>query len=181
MKKFIAFLRGVNVGGSKVIKMKDLAEIFTSFGFKNVKTFIQSGNVIFESSQTDIEKVKIKIEKGLKKSLGYSVDVVLRTPEEMLNIIKANPFKKEITEPNIKLYVMFLSQQPDNKIKQAVKSYDNELETFRIKNCEVYVLIRKNDIQKTVFSTNFLEKKLGLIGTTRNWNSVNKILQLTNY
>ncbi len=178
MKKYIALLRGVNVGGSKVIKMKDLAQLFTSFGFNNVKTFIQSGNVIFESSQTDIEKVKIKIEKGLKKSLGYSVDVVLRTPGELLKIIKENPFKKEIIEPNIKLYVMFLSKQPGNKIKQAVKSYDNELESFRIKNSEVYVLIRKNDIQKTVFSTNFLEKKLGLVGTTRNWNSINKIYNL---
>ena len=178
MKKYIALLRGINVGGSKVIKMNNLAKLFVDFGFKNVKTFIQSGNVIFEYPQNDIGKVKSKIEKELKRSLGYSVDVVLRTPDELLKIIKVNPFKNEITEPNTKLYVMFLSKQPDNKIKQAVKSYDNELETFRIKNSEVYVLIRKNDIQKTIFSTNFLEKKLALIGTTRNWNSVNKIVNL---
>ena len=179
MNKYIALLRGVNVGGSKVIKMNDLAEMFTSFGFKNVKTFIQSGNVLFESSQTNPIKVISKIEKGLDKSLGYPVNVFLRTPEEIFNIIKNNPFKKEIALPSSKLYVTFLSGPMNNEIKKAVTAYNNELETFKIKNSEVYILIRKNDIQKTVFSTNFLEKKLGLIGTTRNWNSINKILQLT--
>ena len=179
MKKYIAFLRGINVGGSKVIKMNYLADMFTSFGFKNVKTFIQSGNVIFESSMINNDEVKSKIEKGLYKFLGYQVEVFLRTPEDIFNIIKVNPFKKEIAEPNIKLYVTLLSKAPENKIKKAAAAYDNEFESFKIKNSEVYILIRKNDIQKTVFSTNFLEKKLGLVGTTRNWNSINKILQLT--
>ena len=178
--KYIALLRGINVGGNKIIKMKDLVEMFVSFGFKNVKTFIQSGNVIFDSSKTNIELVKSKIEKGLTKSLGYSVDVILRTREELSSIVKNNPFKKEVDHPNSKLYVTFLSKLPENKIKKIVSSYDNELETFRINNSEVYIFIRKNDIQKTVFSTNFLEKKLGLLGTTRNWNSINKILKLAN-
>ncbi len=176
--KYIALLRGINVGGNKIIKMKDLAEIFTSFGFKNVKTFIQSGNVIFDSPQSKTESVKNKIEKGLNNSLGYPVDAIIRKKEEIENVIKNNPFKKEIEQPNIKLYVTFLSNSPVNKIKKEVSTYNNDLETFKIKNSEVYVLIRKNDIQKTVFSTNFLEKKLGLLGTTRNWNSVNKILNL---
>ena len=178
--KYIALLRGINVGGNKVIKMKDLVEMFVSFGFKNVKTFIQSGNVIFDSPKINTELVKSKIENGLNKSLGYSVDVILRTREELSNIVKNNPFKKEIDQPNTKLYVTFLSKLPENKIKKIVSSYDNELETFKINNLQVYIFIRKNDIQKTVFSTNFLEKKLGLLGTTRNWNSINKILKLAN-
>ena len=117
---------------------------------------------------------------GVRLLSRKTVDVILRTREELSNIVTNNPFKKDVDQPNTKLYVTFLSKLPENKIKKIVSSYDNELETFKINNLQVYIFIRKNDIQKTVFSTNFLEKKLGLLGTTRNWNSINKILKLAN-
>ena len=91
MIKYVAFLRGINVGGKNIIKMEVLKDLFESLHFKNVITFIQSGNVIFESEIKD-RKILIKqIEAGLKKELGNNVAVIIRTKEEMNNIIKLDP------------------------------------------------------------------------------------------
>ena len=94
MTKYIAFLRGINVGGKKIVKMQDLAAIFVAGGFKNVKTHIQSGNVIFEASIKNSSTLTKKIESNLQESLGYAVPVLLRTISELAVLIKSDPFNK---------------------------------------------------------------------------------------
>ena len=108
--KYIAFLRGINVGSKKIIKMEDLSRMFASLGFENVKTYIQSGNVIFETSQANSDILSKKIENELHKSLGYEVSVMLRTMQVVKEMVGQNLFKKIKSNPNIKMYVSLFSR-----------------------------------------------------------------------
>ena len=103
--KYVAFLRGINVSGQKIIKMENLREMFSSFGFKNVTTYIQSGNVLFETAKTNAQTLTKKIESGLQKALGYDVTVLVRTVDEMVEIVKRNPFKNIKADEEKLLYV----------------------------------------------------------------------------
>lgn len=173
MIKYVAFLRAINVGGHKLIKMEDLRKIFESLMLKNVKTFIQSGNVIFESTELNDDPLSKKIEKHLNKTLGYEVKTFIRTNNEIEGIIKNNPFSKAKLGKDLALYLAFLSEKPDKEQADSLMFFNNDNENFNIRNREVYCLIRK-DI-KTQFSNNWLEKKLKLPATTRNITTITKI------
>ena len=176
MITYVAFLRGINVGGHKLIKMEELRRIFNIPGFKNVRTYIQSGNVLFEGKEGEEVPFTRKIEQKLRKALGYEVKVFLRTIPELKNIVKQNPFPPH--GENATLYVSFLSESPDTDRKRLMQALSNEFETFHISKREMYSLIRK-DTPKPLFSNNSLEKRLGTSATTRNWSTVNKILGLS--
>ena len=102
MSKYVAFLRGINVGGHKLIKMAELARLFTSFGLKNVRTYIASGNVLFETAE-GADTVGGRIEEGLKRALGYGVKVMLRTISEIEDIINLDPFCTVEASENVRL------------------------------------------------------------------------------
>ena len=104
MNTYISFLRGINVGGHSKIKMKELIELYESLGLKNVKTYVQSGNVVFESNGNNINQIIKKIETGIQKQFGLDVKVMVRTPDEIKRIIKNNPF--------LITYVSFFSYFP---------------------------------------------------------------------
>lgn len=179
MVKYICFLRGVNVGGSKVIKMELLKKIFESFKFKNVFTFIQSGNIIFETPGKDIKKITSVIEAGLMKALSFPVEAFLRGKDELISIIKENPFKSVTTDKFVKIYISFLNEIPaEDKIK-SLESLSYDAEIFKVKKKEVYVLVYKQKITgNAVYSNNFMERKLAVKGTSRDWNTINKIINL---
>src|SRR6185312_4662078 len=176
MIRHIAFLRGINVSGSKLIKMEELRPMFEALKFKNVKTYIQSGNVLFDTKETDEAALNKKIEKHLHKCLGYEVTVVLRTLEEIAEIIKKNPFPKVTVGKELQLYVSFLHTKPDAKLTAALIALKNEYEEFIVKNREVYCLCSKKADGTRLFSNTLVEKKLQLPATTRNWATVNKVL-----
>ena len=90
---YLSFLRGINVSGQKIIKMQDLAKLFKSFGFNNVKTYLQTGNVLFDSDETDSVKIIKIIDDGIYNELGYRVTVILRTKQDLLDIVESEPFK----------------------------------------------------------------------------------------
>ena len=94
MARHIAFLRGINVGGHRLIKMDELARIFTAAGLKNVRTYIQSGNVIFDTASVNAAALQKKIEKTLRNVLGYEVPVMIRRLADIKEIVRRNPFKK---------------------------------------------------------------------------------------
>src|SRR4051794_1405623 len=94
MKRYVAFLRGINVGGHRV-KMDHLRDLFTALGFSNVTTFIASGNVIFDTPAPDVSAIESRIEGHLKASLGYEVDTFLRTPAELATVVAFRPFPPE--------------------------------------------------------------------------------------
>jgi len=171
--KYIAFLRAINVGG-RVVKMDDLKKMLAMPGFKNITSYIQSGNLVFDHSETDMEVLINKVEARLLKALGYEVKTFLRTPEELEAVIKNNPFKKYPEDMN--LHVSVMSAQPEGDAVTQLLSLQTELEQFRIAGSEAYILVKKGAYGETKFSNTFLEKKLKLAATTRNWATVNKML-----
>ncbi|MBI3150706.1 MAG: DUF1697 domain-containing protein [Chloroflexi bacterium] len=172
MTKFVAFLRAINVGGTKIIKMDDLRKMFESFGLSNVQTYIQSGNVIFEAKES--AGLEAKIEKHLEKALGYKVETFLRTMDEVKKIAGKPAFEPQGDET---LHVVFLRsrQSVDKKSEQNLLSLGSEADDFVIKGSEVYNLRRDRD--KSIFSNNFIEKILKVEATTRNITTLRKIIE----
>ena len=174
MTTYIAFLRGINVGGQKIIKMEKLKEIFESLQFQNVKTYIQSGNVMFESTE-DSPDILCKIEAELESVLGYKVTSIIRTADELEKVIEQNPFST--SECFEKQYVTFLYGEPAAEAVDRLMSYKNDVDDFCVTHREVFLLCGKG-YGKTKFSNHFLESKLDVLATTRNWKTVNKILNM---
>jgi uncharacterized protein (DUF1697 family) len=177
MEKFVAFLRGVNVSGQKIIQMKDLKLIFENAGFKNVQTFIQSGNVIFDSAIKEQHKIKAKIESVLNTSLGYKVDVLLRSHYDLNLLIKNNPFDKIKPDENVKFYITFTSGLLQNNIKLPLESSKKDLEIIEQFNQDFFCLSKKIN-GKFGFPNSFIEKEFKVIATTRNWTTLNKIFAI---
>ncbi len=174
MVKYAAFLRAINVG-KRLLKMDHLKKMFEQLKFKNVKTFINSGNVTFETSEQDKVLLTKKIEKKLLDELGFEVHIMLRNEKELTDIVKTNPYKNEKLDKDTRVYIAFLYKKPDKKIKDILKSLENRNEKFVLKKDEVYCLIQKNEKNSSYSSITILEKKLEIPLTTRNQNTVNKI------
>ena len=174
MTQYIAFLRAVNVGG-RFVKMEDLRKMLAMPGIKNISTYIQSGNVVFESSEVDRDVLVRKIEAQLLKGAGFEVKTLIRTMPELEMIVKNNPFGKH--EEDMALYVSFLSAVPDVDVVKGLLLLQTEQEQFRVDGSTVYILVKKGGYGETKFSNTFLEKKLKLTATTRNWAKVNKMLE----
>ncbi|WP_167020287.1 DUF1697 domain-containing protein [Chitinophaga sp. Cy-1792] len=177
MQTYIALLRGINVSGSKIIKMELLREIFESMQLKDVRTYIQSGNVVFKSAIKDEEKLSELVHKGLEKALGYKVEVVLRTPAELKRLINKHPYGKIAAEETRKLYVAFLPVAPATADLEKFIALQSEQEQFHFHERELYIAIDKAML-KPKFTNNILEKKLKIFATTRNWATVNKLLEM---
>ncbi len=170
MTKYIAFLRAINVGGHAIIKMEDLKRMFKSFGLDNVQTYIQSGNIIFESKEDDAALLERWIESQLEKAAGYSIQLFVRTMREVKSIANQNLYKPKDNET---VHVAFLSKAPDKKMRQALLSYNSEADDFKVKGRQAYNLRRDRD--KSVFSNNFIEKIFKTPATTRNLTTIRKI------
>lgn len=176
MIKYVAFLRGINVGGKKLIKMEDLSRVFASLEFKNVRTYIQSGNVIFEGQDVDRRLLSRKIEKKLLKVFGHEVTVVLLTMEELKELVGRNPFKRIKPGDDVVMFVTFLAAEPHDKPKLPLQFVSEKLEVLAIKDQAACILCRRKKNGLFAFPNNFFEKKFGVRATTRNWTTVRKIV-----
>jgi uncharacterized protein (DUF1697 family) len=175
MARYVAFLRGINVSGQKLIKMEALRGHFIMPGVTNISTYIQSGNVLFDAKTNDTAALTQKIEKQLLKQLGYAVTVVTRSAEEMRAIIETNPFSEDEVNGR-KLYVTLLANAPGKEEQKKLASFNTETEETRVIGKEVYLLTA--GYGDTKLSNTFIEKKLGTTATTRNWATMNKLLAL---
>jgi uncharacterized protein (DUF1697 family) len=174
---YFAFLKGINISGHRIIKMAELKAMFEAMGFKNVRTFIQSGNVVFESpAKPDV--IKKKIESGLKKSFGYEVNVIIRGKNEMEKIIKDYPFSKVKGHEDSKITVGFLETEPSKDKIKELEAFNTDNEIFVMKGNNLYHLVRGNFSDSIFFKKNIVEKTLKIICTARNWNTTNKILSI---
>ena len=176
--RYIALLRGINVSGQKKIKMIDLKNLFESLGFKNVKTYIQSGNVIFDYDRIDIIKLANEIEKKISETFGFFVNTIIRTDEELSNIINNNPFVKE---PNVEfdnLYVTFMLDIPEPSTVMFLDAKKEENEKLVIISKEIY-LYCPNGYGRTKLNNVMVEKKLKTVATTRNWKTINNLLEIS--
>jgi len=175
MKKHIAFLRAINVGGRNV-KMDRLREIFDSMGFSNVETFIASGNVIFESNTKDVGKLEKTIEKKLKEELSFEVATFIRSDSELAGIANYKPFPKPKMDSAAALNVAFLSEPPDAKSKRLVMALKSDIDDFHVHEREVYWLCLKKQ-SESKFSNAVLEKTLGMKSTIRGMNTIKKMAE----
>jgi uncharacterized protein (DUF1697 family) len=157
--------------------MADLKEMFETMKFQNVSTYIQSGNVLFDTKERDAEKLRLKIEKGLAKALGYDVDIYIRSMDEMQDIVKYDAFKKMKAKPESKVYVSFLSDTPTKEQVKALEATSSETETFHVHKNELYLV--SNRKPGDVFNIDTpVKKQLGMKNTSRNWNTTQKLLAL---
>ena len=176
MNIFISMLRGINVSGHNKISMADLKNLYESLGFQNVVTYVQSGNVVFDSDKQDASKLSALIESQIKKSFDLSVSVLLRDKNDLQRIISGNPFVKRKKDP-IKLYVTFLQTSPPTFDFNILPLPSSESDEFIIIDKEIFIFC-PNGYGRTKLNNNFFEKKLNLIATTRNWNTVNALFKL---
>ncbi|MBT5954811.1 DUF1697 domain-containing protein [bacterium] len=176
---YISILRGINVSGQKKVKMDDLKLLYESLGLKNIKTYIQSGNVIFTSRVKNIKDLKIKIEKAIQKKYNFHVPVQVRTSDELSSIINNYPFGVvDIEKEGTKILVTFLDSRPFPDKVLAIQKFITLPEKLIVKKDVVY-LFCPNGYGKSKLSNNFIESKLERSATTRNWKSVCKLFELS--
>lgn len=174
--KYIAFLRGINVSGKNSIKMAALKAMFQTLGFNNVETYIQSGNVIFEFDACDTVSLEVKIKEEIDKTFGFHVETIVRTIEELINIISNNPLLVEANIEIDKLHVTLLLNKPEEAI-ESLNLKKEENEKYIIRGKEIY-LYCPNGYGNTKLNNTILEKKLKVAATTRNWKTMNKLLEM---
>ncbi|ETT80943.1 DUF1697 domain-containing protein [Viridibacillus sp. FSL R5-0477] len=180
MTIYIAFLRGINVGGHNKIKMAELKQMFEKMGFKRVKTYIQSGNVLFESDEKE-QFIHEHIEHEIKAVFGFAISVVLRTFSELERITEECPFSKEAimaaeaSSEGESLYVALLLEVPSQEKIERLSAFRTEYEDFQVEGREVYLLLRKS-IRNSKLAINV--QKLGVPVTIRNWKTMNKLTAL---
>ncbi len=179
MNKYIAFLRAINVAGHAKVKMSNLKQAFIAAGCKDVRTVIQSGDVIFEAPERDAESRIQEIQNRLCELLGTQATVMYRTLREVEDIVRTAPFKDIETDSETKLYVAFLSRKPRNKPTLPLLLPKEALEAVQMKNLEVFIVSRKKKNGGYGFPNNFIEKEFGVPATTRNWSTVIKIAALS--
>jgi|SRR6218665_1110935 len=177
MKVYISILRGINVGQRKVL-MTDLKALYEGLKFKDVITYIQSGNVIFKAeTKLSDEALAATIEQALLKKYAFEVPVIIRSAEEIAALIKKNPFLKDKKIDLDKLHVTFLAQLPEKAKTDTLKDVDFPPDQFVIIGKEVFVHCPES-YGETKLSNKFFESKLNVRATTRNWKTVNKLLEL---
>lgn len=177
MSTRIALLRSVNVLGKNMIKMPELSMAFEKAGFRNVRTYIQSGNVIFESGEASGELLAGKITELITRKFGLTIQVVVITPEELANIVALNPFVKKPGIDLSKQHVTFLDSDIDPEKAQKLLTYNYPPDEIIIGSRVVYVLC-PDGYGRTKFHNNFIEKKLAANATSRNWNTCLKLLEM---
>ncbi len=164
--------------GHNSIKMTELSVLYKNLGFNDSETFIQSGNVIFRSDATlSIPDIALKIENAIHEKFNYNVPVLIRTPDEMRKFISVNPFLSETDFNPAKMAVLLLYEEPLKSQIQKVININYPPDKFRIIGREIFIYC-PNGFGRTKLYTNFFEKKMGVTGTARNWNTINTILSI---
>jgi len=177
MTAFVSLFRGINVGGHHKIKMDELKALHEALGFKDVFSYIQSGNVVFTSDDADVARLRRHIEGGFEQKFGFHVDVFVRTSAELRDIIEKPPFQNQPDKESKWVAVVFLAAHPDATAQEALlKTYVGPEELFIIGQ-EMYIYY-PNGIGRSKLSQSLLEKKLKTVGTARNWNTILQLQKL---
>lgn len=173
----VAFLRGINVGGHALIKMNALKKVFEKMGFWNVRTLLASGNVIFDSEKVDKKVLTREVESTLKNEFKRDIGVILRSLDDLKNFKLLGPFKGVEITPDIRLYVSFLFEEGKPRtIEIPYATPREELRILYATATEVFSVLDLSKGKKTPDAMNIIEKEFGSNLTTRNWNTVLKIL-----
>jgi uncharacterized protein (DUF1697 family) len=176
MTTYVALLRGINVGGHNRMKMDDLRALVESLGYDDVRTYIQSGNVVFETAETDEGTLRDDIHDAIAEEFGYDVPVMIRTQSELEDVVAGQPFDVPGAD-GIKHYVTFLHERPTDEQAEALVEAQNEAESFAVDGRVVYSELDKAALGDGRFTA--AGKALGMEATRRNWDVVTAVLELS--
>jgi uncharacterized protein (DUF1697 family) len=175
-QNFLALLRGINVGGKNKLPMKDLALLFEQAGCSDVRTFIQSGNVIFHANRGGIAGLSDRVTQRIEERFGYRIPIVLRTAEEIGATIRNNPFPATGAQEKM-LHVYFLATQPDAHAVEALDPQRSLPDAFLVRGKEVYLQL-PNGMARTKLTNAYFDSRLSTISTARSWNTVLQLCEL---
>ncbi|MDX1774517.1 uncharacterized protein (DUF1697 family) [Oceanihabitans sediminis] len=176
MNRKIGILRGINVGGKRKILMVDLKSTCEKLGLKNVTTYIQSGNLIFNSDKPNSE-LENELEKAITEKYGFDVPVIVRTEKELENSINNNPFFDKDTDIK-QLHLTFLKEKPNMENLEKILTFKYEPDKFQIEDKDAFIFCAEK-YHESKLTNNFFEKQLKVGATTRNWKTVMKLSELS--
>lgn len=175
MKTYIALLRGINVGGNRILPMADLRKLLESLKFQQVKTYIQSGNAVFQTRSTDKNKLSSTIAKAIEAQFGFLVPVLVLELTELERAINEVPFATKGLDPKT-VHLFFLAASVKNPDLDSLEELKGKRERFELKQ-QVFYLLAPDGIARSKLATR-LEKTLGVDATARNWRTICKIQEL---
>ena len=178
MQTYISMLRGINVSGHKMVKMEALRKMYEDLKFKNVKSYIQSGNLVFQDKKIKCQDLEKKITKKILEEFGFEVPVMVKETDELIYVLKNNPFVNKRKEDTSKLHVTFLSGNPEKASLDKIKEGQYASDEYYISGNTVY-LFCPNGYGNTKLSNTFFENKLKLTATTRNWKTICELVKLS--
>lgn len=171
---YVAFLRGINVGGHHKVPMAELSTEMERMGLKKIKTILNSGNIIFAGTPKEESRLEADIALQLEKVFGFAIPVLVRNGGEILALTAANPFKNIEVTRDLRLYVSFLKEIPENKLTLPWISEDKSFRIVDIREKEICSVLDVS-VTKTPKGMEMLEEFFGGDITTRNWNTINRI------
>ncbi len=174
---YAAFLRGINVGGNRVIKMADVVKALSGLGLREVKTVGASGNVTFAAAAADPDALVKSIEAGLQKAFGHAIPVIVRRLDHLRALIASEPFQRVKVTPETRLYVTFRATpgQPKTGLPIPYETPEKNFQILKVKPGEIFSVVDLAAGGTTIDAMGILEKEFGKNVTTRNWNTVKKL------
>ena len=177
MARLVALLRGINVGGHKKVPMARLREVLDAAGFEDVRTYVQSGNVVLSAPpRRSPATVGREIEKAIEAEFGFDVAVVMRTRDEIASLVQEDPLGDVATNPTYRI-VVFLAEELDRSLLAGVDPDEFAPEAYLVREREI-VMWAPNGQRDSRLVKTLTEKRTGVVGTARNWRTVEKLLAM---
>jgi uncharacterized protein (DUF1697 family) len=177
LSTYAALLRGINVGGRKMVAMSDLRDMFESLGFVGARSLLQSGNLVFQSTRRTTAGLERLLEQTTEERLKVVVDYIVRDSAEWESVVARNPFPREAKLDPSHLVVMFLKEPPQSQAVQSLQAAITGPEIVRSDGKQLYVSYPAGIGQSKLTNT-LIEKRLAIRGTVRNWNTIIKVAAL---
>jgi uncharacterized protein (DUF1697 family) len=174
--RYAAFLRGINVGGHKQIRMDALREAFAAWGFGDIRTLLASGNVLFEAGDEGEKVLAETISQNIEEKFGFPVSVIVRRLKELQRLVEQNPFDGVAVTKDTRLYVTLLPEKRETSLSIPYETPEKDFAILRVSDKEVCSVLTLNMGRGTVDAMAVLEKEFGKDVTTRNWNTILKVV-----
>jgi uncharacterized protein (DUF1697 family) len=174
--RYVALLRGINVGGATMIKMEELRKTFEALGFENVVSYINSGNLVFDTKKTSESKLVAGIETAVESKFGRAIHIMVREQKDIEHILKNNPFDGQFDSHKM-MHVLFLKEPMPAEKEALLQASALPGERYEIRGREIYNLL-PNGVAGSLLTKGFFEKKPAVPYTGRNWRTVEKLAEL---
>jgi uncharacterized protein (DUF1697 family) len=177
MNVYVALLRGINVGGHNKVPMNDLRILFAELGYQDIITYIQSGNIVFKAEAKDQASIEKAIKQRISEKFSLNIEVIVKSIEELSRILNENPFKETNLATGEKIYLAIFSESPSNDSIKKLNNVNGKGDKILVDDKTAYILCKKG-YSETVYGSNFIEKTLGVIATTRNLKTMQKLAMM---